>query len=146
MLAQENGSEFIPQSVRDSDAFKAVTARVAKAVQRTAKMLGQYSIPFWSPRYQAHMIPDPSMPAMLGYLMAMIHNPNNLALEGSPLGTVVETEVGEQLCEMFGFNIYPENTAEPTGWGHITSGGTVANLEFLWVGEHYLPQDARCCA
>ena len=102
-------------------------------------MLGQHSIPFWSPRYQAHMCTDLSMPAMLGYLMAMMYNPNNVALEASPLSTVAEIEVGEQLCEMFGFNNDPVSTSEPTAWGHVTSGGTVANLESLWVGEFILP-------
>jgi glutamate/tyrosine decarboxylase-like PLP-dependent enzyme len=108
-------------------------------------MLGQHSIPFWSPRYQAHMCTDLSMPAMLGYLMAMIYNPNNVALEASPLSTVAEIEVGEQLCEMFGYNIDPEKTDGPTGWGHVTCDGTVANLESLWVGKRFVQRDHRCC-
>ncbi|KAJ4287512.1 hypothetical protein N0V88_007612 [Collariella sp. IMI 366227] len=122
----DNGYEFIPQHVRDSCTFKSVTAKFAKAVKDTAKMLGQHSIPFWSPRYQAHMCTDLSMPAMLGYLMAMIYNPNNVALEASPLSTVAEIEVGEQLCQMFGYNTNPSSTTHPVAWGHVTS----RNLKF----------------
>lgn len=94
-----------------------------------AEMLGTYSIPFWSPRYQAHMCSDLSMPALLGYFMTMLYNPNNVALEVSPLTTVAEVMVGEQICDLFGFN-----SPGRKGWGHITGGGTVANLESIWAG------------
>jgi glutamate/tyrosine decarboxylase-like PLP-dependent enzyme len=134
---QTNGYSFIPQSVQDSAEFKRVTAKISTAVQQTASMLGRHSIPFWSPRYQAHMCTDLSMPAMLGYMMTMMYNPNNVALEASPISTVAEIEVGEQLCEMFGFVNNPENKNDPTGWGHVTCGGTVANLESIWVGEFW---------
>ncbi|KAK4207527.1 pyridoxal phosphate-dependent transferase [Rhypophila decipiens] len=138
----DNGYSFIPQAVQESAEFKRVTAKsfsvfvMSKAVQQTASMLGRHSIPFWSPRYQAHMCPDLSMPAMLGYMMTMMYNPNNVALEASPLSTVAEIEVGDQLCDMFGFVTNPENKSEPTAWGHITSGGTVANLESIWVARN----------
>lgn len=73
-----------------------------------------------------------SMASLLGYFMTMIYNPNNVALEASPLSTVAEIEVGEQLCELFGYNIDEDNDAAPQGWGHVTCGGTVANLESIW--------------
>ncbi|KAK4446994.1 pyridoxal phosphate-dependent transferase [Podospora aff. communis PSN243] len=131
-----NRYSFIPQSVQDSAEFKRVTAKISKAVQQTAVMLGQHSIPFWSPRYQAHMCTDLSMPAMLGYIMTMMYNPNNVALEASPISTVAEIEVGEQLCEMFGYASNLTDKGEPTGWGHVTCGGTVANLESIWVARN----------
>lgn len=132
---QENGYTFIPPSVQQSDEFKRVTAKVAKAVQQTARLLGEHSIPFWSPRYQSHMCTDLTVPSLLGYFMTMIYNPNNVALEASPISTIAEMEVGEQMCDMFGFNNHPKSKDEPKGWAHITSGGTVANLESLWVGK-----------
>lgn len=73
-----------------------------------------------------------SMASLLGYFMTMLYNPNNVALEASPLSTVAEIEVGEQLCELFGYNIDEENDDEPTAWGHVTCGGSVANLESIW--------------
>ena len=72
------------------------------------------------------------MASMLGYFMTMMYNPNNVALEASPLSTVAEIEVGEQLCELFGYNIDEDNLETPTGWGHVTCDGTVANLESIW--------------
>ncbi|KAK3347118.1 pyridoxal-dependent decarboxylase domain protein [Lasiosphaeria hispida] len=132
----ENGYEFISEGVRDSAEFKRVTAKVAKAVRQTAKMLGKHSVPFYHPRYQAHMCTDLSMPAMLGYFMTMIYNPNNVAIEASPISTVAEIEVGEQLCDLFGFNGPDDPGSGPAGWGHITCDGTVANLESIWVARN----------
>ncbi|KAK3379707.1 pyridoxal phosphate-dependent transferase [Lasiosphaeria ovina] len=108
-------------------------------------MLGQHSVPFWSPRYQAHMCTDLSMPALLGYFMTMIYNPNNVALEASPITSVAEMEVGEQLCELFGFKTKPANANDPTPWAHITCDGTVANLESMWVARNlkYYPLSLR---
>lgn len=97
--------------------------------------MGKHSVPFWSPRYQGHMCTDLTMPSMLGYFMTMIYNPNNVALEASPITTVAELKVGQQLCELFGYN----TKDEPLPWGHITCDGTVANLESIWVGMHSSP-------
>lgn len=89
-----------------------------------------------SPRYQGHMCCDVSMPAVLGYFMTMLYNPNNVAFEASPITTVVELEVGQQLSKLFGYNIDAENRELPEAWGHITCDGTVANLEGLWVARN----------
>lgn len=74
-------------------------------------------------------------PVGLLYDNDLTYNPNNVALEASPISTIAEMEVGEQMCDMFGFNNHPKSKNEPKGWAHITSGGTVANLESLWVGR-----------
>lgn len=76
------------------------------------------------------------MPAVLGYFMTVLYNPNNVAFEASPLTTVVELEVGQDLCNLFGYNLDPEKTELPLAWGHTTCGGTVANLEALWVARN----------
>ena len=79
---------------------------------------------------------DLSMPALLGYFMTMIYNPNNVSIEASPLTTVAEMTVGDDLCQLFGFNIDPDNKRMPLAWGHIVCDGTVANLEFVWVSRN----------
>lgn len=79
---------------------------------------------------------DLSMPALLGYFMTMIYNPNNVTIELSPLTTVAEMAVGDDLCRMFGFNVDPDNKEQPLAWGHVTCGGTVANLESVWVARN----------
>ncbi|RWA14500.1 hypothetical protein EKO27_g597 [Xylaria grammica] len=128
--------KFIDEEMQKTPAFLAAMERMKKAVRKASNILGRSSIPFWSPRYEAHMCTDMSMASLLGYFMTMLYNPNNVAIEASPLSTVAEIEVGEQLCELFGYNIDPDNTEAPTGWGHITCDGTVANLESIWVARN----------
>lgn len=106
-------------------------------MQKAAELLGKHSAPFWSPRYEGHMCTDMTVPGLLGYFMTMIYNPNNVAVEGSPLTTVIELEAGKQLSEMFGYNTNPDDKTRPTSWGHITCDGTVANLESIWVGAYF---------
>ncbi|KAE8153919.1 pyridoxal phosphate-dependent transferase [Aspergillus avenaceus] len=132
----EGDQTFITPSIQSSDEFQRITRNFSRAVKKAAQLLGSHSIPFWNPRYQAHMCTDMSMPSLLGYFMTMIYNPNNVALEASPLTTVAELEVGEQLCQLFGYNIDSARKDVPTGWGHVTCDGTVSNLESIWVARN----------
>ena len=79
---------------------------------------------------------DMSMPALLGYFMTMLYNPNNVTLEVSPLTIVAEIATGNDLCNMFGYNTDDKNQNLPVAWGHIVSGGTIANLESMWVARN----------
>ena len=99
----------------------------------------KHSVPFNSPRYLAHMISDTLMPAMLGYISTMLYNPNNVCYEASTVTAEFEVEVGKQLAEMMSFD--PERS-----WAHLTSGGTVANIESVWVIRNlkYFPLIASC--
>src|SRR5256886_7175370 len=54
----------------------------------------------------------------VGYLTAMLINPNNHALDGGPATARMEKEVVAQLAGMFGFG---------THLGHLTTSGTIAN-------------------
>ena len=76
------------------------------------------------------------MPAVLGYIMTVLYNPNNVAFEASPITTVVELEVGRGLSKLFGYNVDPEKTELPLAWGHITADGSIANLESVWVARN----------
>jgi len=127
--------EFISDSIQESAVFQTRTQDVARAVEATSKILGKHSIPFWNPRYQAHMGMDLSMPAMLGYIATMMYNPNNVAFEASPLTTLIEMEVGNQLCEMFGYRA-TEDPSKRLSWGHVTCDGTIANLESIWAARN----------
>lgn len=101
-----------------------------KSLQYLLCGLEKNSIPFYSPRYSAHMCVDQSLPAILGYLSTMFYNPNNVAFEASPITTRLEIDVGKELCEMMGYSV--DNSKSDTAWGHITCDGTVANLESIW--------------
>ncbi len=90
--------------------------------------------PFSSPRYAAHMVAEQTLPGIAGYFAAMLYNPNNVSKEAAPVTVRLELEAGRLLAEMLGYD-------GQTCWAHLTSGGTVANLEALWVARSvkYLP-------
>ncbi len=111
--------------------------------QTLLSLLGELKggVPFFSPRYIGHMTSDLTMASLIGYFATMLYNPNNVAVEGSPVTTRLELEVAEDLGAMVG---YPAADR----WGHLTSGGTVANFEALWVARNvkYLPIAVRWAA
>jgi tyrosine decarboxylase len=84
--------------------------------------------PFYSPRYVAHMLSEQSLPSVLGYFAGMLYNPNNVTDEAAPVTVRLELEVGNMLSAMIGYK--PDES-----WAHICSGGTVANIEALWVAR-----------
>lgn len=74
------------------------------------------------------------MPANLGYISAMLFNQNNCASEVSTVTSKFEIEVGKDLCVMLGY-------VRDKCMGHLTAGGTVANIEAIWAGRNikYFP-------
>jgi glutamate/tyrosine decarboxylase-like PLP-dependent enzyme len=97
------------------------------------------SVPFFSMRYQGHMNCDTTLPALVGYFATMLYNPNNVAFEASTATTLLEMWVADDLCRMLGYAI-PDEAAMAEGalrpWGHITCGGSVANIEAVWVARN----------
>ena len=92
------------------------------------KMRNNY--PYHHPLYAGQMLKPPHPVARLAYTLAMEINPNNHALDGSKASSPMEKEAVAQLAAMFGYE---------THLGHLTSGGTVANLEALWVSGQIHP-------
>jgi glutamate/tyrosine decarboxylase-like PLP-dependent enzyme len=86
--------------------------------------------PFFHPSYAGQMLKPPHPAAIVGYLTAMLVNPNNHALDGGPATARMEKEAVAQLAQMFGF---------PEHLGHLTTSGTVANLEALYVARELHP-------
>lgn len=84
--------------------------------------------PFYSPHYIAHMLSEQTLPSLLGYFAAMLYNPNNVTGEAAPVTVDMELEVGRMVASMIGYD-------PSRAWAHISSGGTVANLEALWVAR-----------
>lgn len=87
------------------------------------------SVPFFNPRYLGHMVSDTLLPGLLAQLVTTLYNPNNVSAEAAPVTLDLELKVGEQLARMLGFSTDPNHT--PSAWGHLTSGGTLANFESL---------------
>ncbi len=102
----------------------------ALAVLSELELRLKENYPFFHPRYAGQMIKPPHPMAMAAYLMAMQINPNNHALDGGPATAALEMETVAQLAAMFGL---------PTHLGHLTSSGTAANMEALWVAGSIHP-------
>lgn len=69
----------------------------------------ELNIPYFHPRYNAQMLKDPAIPAIIGYLTFMLSNPNNHAYEGGPVTTEMEMQVVAMMMKMVGYK---------KGWGH----------------------------
>ncbi|KAK1230099.1 hypothetical protein PQX77_006814 [Marasmius sp. AFHP31] len=120
---------FISEGIQTCASFKDAQGRLEASLEGLTKLLTDHSIPFFSPRYSAHMCMENAMPSILGYIATMLYNPNNVAFEASPITTLLELETGKDLAEMFGYNVEQTNKDSPLGWGHLTCGGT-RNLKF----------------
>ncbi len=91
-------------------------------------------VPVFSPRYMAHMLSETTLPSLVAYYATLLYNPNNVTNEASSVTIRHELEVGKQFAELFGFS-------SERSFGHITSGGTIANYESLWFNKagRFLP-------
>ncbi len=131
---------WVTREVKDSAAYKAGVSLLESELDRLlARLHG--SVPFYSYRYQGHMLWDVTLPSLLGYLAALLYNQNNVAAEASPVTTLLEMEVGRDLCRMLGYAVPPLSEVDappaPGGpaipWGHITADGSLANIESIWA-------------
>ena len=87
--------------------------------------------PYFHPLYAGQMLKPPHLVAQLAYALAMTINPNNHALDGGRATSAMEKEAVAQLAAMFGW---------PKFLGHLCGGGTMANLEALWVAGQSAPE------
>src|SRR5260370_22197033 len=86
--------------------------------------------PYFHPLYAGQMLKPPHPVARLAYTLAMWINPNNHALDGGRATTAMEKEAVAEIACMFGWNDF---------LGHLCGGGTMANLEALWVAGQVHP-------
>ncbi len=104
------------------DAMAAVLRQVAE------RMADNY--PYFHPLYAGQMLKPPHPLARAAYALAMAINPNNHALDGGRASSRMEVEAVREIARMFGWTDY---------LGHLTSGGTFANLEALWIAGQLAP-------
>ena len=86
--------------------------------------------PYFHPQYAGQMLKPPHPVARLAYSLAMYINPNNHALDGGRASSAMEKEAVGEIARMFGWE---------THLGHLCGGGTMANLEALWVAGQLRP-------
>jgi glutamate/tyrosine decarboxylase-like PLP-dependent enzyme len=85
--------------------------------------------PYAHPLYAGQMLKPPHPIARAAYALTMAVNPNNHALDGGRASSAMELETVTELAKMFGFTQH---------LGHLSSSGTFANLEALWVSGQTL--------
>src|ERR1700739_4237856 len=103
--------------------------RLAETLAAAAERL-QENYPYFHPLYAGQMLKPPHPVARLAYALAQWINPNNHALDGGRASSAMEMEAVGELARMFGWREY---------LGHLTGGGTMANLEALWVAGQLAP-------
>ncbi len=106
----------------DVDALRPVLIETAR------RMTDNY--PYFHPLYAGQMLKPPHPVARIAYALSLWINPNNHALDGGRASSAMEKECVSHLADMFGWK---------THLGHLTSGGTMANLEALWVSDRLHP-------
>jgi tyrosine decarboxylase / aspartate 1-decarboxylase len=107
--------EFSPTAYDES--------RLLDVLNATAERLHD-NYPYFHPLYAGQMLKPPHPVARLAYTLAMWINPNNHALDGGRATSAMEKEAVAEIASMFGWKTF---------LGHLCGGGTMANLEALWV-------------
>jgi glutamate/tyrosine decarboxylase-like PLP-dependent enzyme len=120
----EEGSQDLPDFTPtfDEDAVAGVITEVAERMQD--------NYPYYHPQYAGQMLKPPHPVARIAYAMSLWVNPNNHALDGGRASSAMEKECTAELGQMFGWD---------APLGHLTGGGTMANLEALWVSGRLHP-------
>ena len=126
VLEAEFGSlpAFEPASVSATD-----TEAMERVLEATAHRLGN-NYPYFHPLYAGQMLKPPHPVARAAYALAMRLNPNNHARDGGRASSEMEIEAVAEIARMCGWTEF---------LGHLTSSGTIANLEALWVAGQTMP-------
>ncbi|MGH9554596.1 MAG: pyridoxal phosphate-dependent decarboxylase family protein [Terriglobales bacterium] len=103
--------------------------RIAEVLSAAADRLHD-NFPYFHPLYAGQMLKPPHPVARLAYALAMWINPNNHALDGGRASSAMEKEAVAEIAAMYGWNTF---------LGHLCGGGTMANLEALWVAGQLHP-------
>jgi glutamate/tyrosine decarboxylase-like PLP-dependent enzyme len=112
-----------------TEALTPAPAELAALELLTERLANNY--PYGDEHYVGQMLKPPHRLAWAAYATTMLLNPNNHALDGGPATAAMEEEAVAAIAAMFG---YGEHI------GHLTSSGTIANLEALWVARELRPQ------
>jgi tyrosine decarboxylase / aspartate 1-decarboxylase len=141
MHLEETTLQLLKDSLKQLDAgFKALPPatesasapqdpRLAAVMTEVATKL-QDNYPYFHPLYAGQMLKPPHPIARAAYALATWINPNNHALDGGRASSTLEKEAVAQLAAMFGWQQH---------LGHLCAGGTMANLEALWVAGQLHP-------
>lgn len=135
--------EVITPEVKATPGYRQATADIHRNLDDLLTFFDRYATPFFSLRYQAHMLWDTTLPGMAGYFAGMLHNPNNVTMQASTSTTPLEIVACKDLCYMVGFRDDPDATAEP--FAHLTGDGSLSVEEATWATREmkFLPFAVR---
>jgi glutamate/tyrosine decarboxylase-like PLP-dependent enzyme len=125
----ERAAALLPLGTLNADVAPSDPAAVAALGALVERLRDTY--PYHDARYAGQMLKPPAPVAWAAYATAMLLNPNNHALDGGPATARMEREAVEQLADMLGVRV--------PRLGHLTSSGTIANLEALFVARELAP-------
>src|SRR5690242_11006466 len=103
--------------------------QLEEVLRATAERLKD-NYPYFHPLYAGQMLKPPHPVARMAYALAMWINPNNHALDGGRATAAMEKDAVAEIAGMFGWKNF---------LGHLCGGGTMANLEALWVAGQLHP-------
>jgi glutamate/tyrosine decarboxylase-like PLP-dependent enzyme len=138
MLEQKSLDVFLGAVKKLEEGFASLPAfeqkaagmeRLYEVLNATAERLRD-NYPYFHPLYAGQMLKPPHPVARLAYALAMWINPNNHALDGGRATSALEKEAVAEIAAMFGWKNF---------LGHLCGGGTIANLEALWVAGQLKP-------
>jgi tyrosine decarboxylase/aspartate 1-decarboxylase len=141
-MLEKESLKILQRSLERLDAGFSVlpeNAAYAPGMERAADVLAaaagrlQDNYPYFHPLYAGQMLKPPHPVARVAYALAQWINPNNHALDGGRASSAMEKEAVAELARMCGWSEH---------LGHLTSGGTIANLEALWVAGQLAPAKA----
>jgi len=116
-------------SLPDVNASPVDLKGMSNVILEVARRL-QDNYPYFHPLYAGQMLKPPHPVARIAYALAMWINPNNHALDGGRASSHMEKEAVAEIAAMIGWDRH---------LGHLCSGGTMANLEALWVAGQVRP-------
>jgi tyrosine decarboxylase / aspartate 1-decarboxylase len=119
----------LPRAGSEGGTLSEDTAAMAAVLEETARRMAD-NYPYFHPLYAGQMLKPPHPIARAAYAMASWLNPNNHALDGGRASSHLEIEAVQGIAAMFGWHEH---------LGHLTSGGTFANLEALWIAGQLAP-------
>jgi tyrosine decarboxylase/aspartate 1-decarboxylase len=120
----ESGFEKLPDIEHRLD-----LAKVERIMMQLAEVM-QNNYPYFHPYYAGQMLKPPHPIARVAYMLSLWINPNNHALDGGRASSLLEKEAVSEIAKLFGWNQF---------LGHLTGGGTMANMEALWISGKLNP-------
>ena len=127
-----NDPVYVTEEMKETPEYRTTIANFERHLESLLHEL-RGSIPFWSFRWQSHMNWDLSMPSLVGYFAAMLYNPNNVAAEASPVTTMLEMEVGDDLSACSATTFRREPTPPQAGPGATSPAMAPSPTSGIWA-------------